>query len=506
MKLDALQAVLRRRTVWEATDLGLAMARTWASPLWRAWLTVMTPSVTLIWLVLWQRPLGALVVCWWLKPLWGHAALHVLSRKLFSESPALSETLRETARLAPQDLPGKLLWRRVLPWRTAVAPVLQLEGLSGPEARARRGVLLQTLAAPTALLVAIALMLELVVASGLVGAIFMALPDEPRFAFVTIAEQTIGGEAPLWTRVALPLIAWAVLATVEPLVVAAGFGLYLNRRTELEGWDIELSFRRLADRMARGRRSAAALVTLFVLLLGAAGSATAATPRFSDAAVVEALEQAQEHPNLESTRMARVWRLRTTFDGTLIQTGWETLEDWLERLEDWLFADSSEPEVALPGLAEIAEALLWLVAGVALGGVLLAIVSRGWRVPTPAVRRNSLATVHGVAVLLDPDRPDADPVALAQRHWKRGSPDEALGVLYAAAVYWLVHQQGVPVPEGATEGEVLRLARQSLHSGEAAQFAVITRGWQAAAYAHEVVSCEAFNRACAAWPVLEKAP
>ena len=32
---------------------------------------------------------------------------------------------------------------------------------------------------------------------------------------------------------------------VEPFYVAAGFGMYLNRRAELEAWDIEQEFRRV---------------------------------------------------------------------------------------------------------------------------------------------------------------------------------------------------------------------------------------------------------------------
>jgi hypothetical protein len=31
---------------------------------------------------------------------------------------------------------------------------------------------------------------------------------------------------------------------LEPFYVAAGFGLYVNRRVELEAWDIEQEFRR----------------------------------------------------------------------------------------------------------------------------------------------------------------------------------------------------------------------------------------------------------------------
>jgi hypothetical protein len=37
--------------------------------------------------------------------------------------------------------------------------------------------------------------------------------------------------------------------------VAAGFTLYLNRRTELEAWDLELAFRHLQERLAALRRT-----------------------------------------------------------------------------------------------------------------------------------------------------------------------------------------------------------------------------------------------------------
>ena len=51
----------------------------------------------------------------------------------------------------------------------------------------------------------------------------------------------------LWYINVLYMIAVTV---IEPFYVGAGFGLYLNSRTHLEGWDIELTFRRLASRLA----------------------------------------------------------------------------------------------------------------------------------------------------------------------------------------------------------------------------------------------------------------
>ena len=50
-----------------------------------------------------------------------------------------------------------------------------------------------------------------------------------------------------WGMEATLVYALAVTA-IEPFYVAGGFSLYLNRRTLLEGWDIELELRRCAGR------------------------------------------------------------------------------------------------------------------------------------------------------------------------------------------------------------------------------------------------------------------
>jgi hypothetical protein len=68
------------------------------------------------------------------------------------------------------------------------------------------------------------------------------------------------------------------MSLAEPLLVAAGFGIYVNRRVFLEGWDIELAFRRLAARAEeRGprRRFGAAAAALLALWLGGPASARA---------------------------------------------------------------------------------------------------------------------------------------------------------------------------------------------------------------------------------------
>jgi hypothetical protein len=53
-----------------------------------------------------------------------------------------------------------------------------------------------------------------------------------------------GEEETLWMSLAFAAVYSAVVLFVEPFYVASGFALYLNRRVELEAWDIEQEFRR----------------------------------------------------------------------------------------------------------------------------------------------------------------------------------------------------------------------------------------------------------------------
>ena len=43
----------------------------------------------------------------------------------------------------------------------------------------------------------------------------------------------------------------AAVTLIEPMYAAAGFALYINSPTHLEGWDIEVAFRRMSGRLSR---------------------------------------------------------------------------------------------------------------------------------------------------------------------------------------------------------------------------------------------------------------
>ncbi len=192
MELDRLQAVLRRRNPWESMDLGLAMARRWAGPMWAAWTLSVLPAYVLLWLILWDWPLLALAVGWWLRSLWDHAPLHVLSRALFGGGTGLRGSLRASFAQWPRDLLGKLFIRRLLPWRTLVAPVSRSSRRARTGGRRRRGAGPGP-ERPRHLVEPAGGAAELAVASGLLGAGLMLLPDEPRFDFDVLLEGLFDG-------------------------------------------------------------------------------------------------------------------------------------------------------------------------------------------------------------------------------------------------------------------------------------------------------------------------
>ena len=90
MQPASIAVALRRRSPWEATDLGLAMLQRWWKPVYAAHALVFLPISALFIGVAWALDAIwiAILVIWWLEPLYDRAVLHVLSRAVFGEVTA----------------------------------------------------------------------------------------------------------------------------------------------------------------------------------------------------------------------------------------------------------------------------------------------------------------------------------------------------------------------------------------------------------------------------------
>jgi len=179
------------------------------------------------------------MLIWWSKPWLDRTLLFVLSRALFGVATTPPDVWEVQRDVWWAQWLETLTLRRLSASRSFTQPVRQLEGLTGTA----RGTRIRQLAArhrgvaramTQAFAVAeIALVLSL---------ISLGLWLAPKHADTSWAGILVGAAKP--QTVALTLCYAAAVAFAEPFYVAAGFGMYLNRRVELEAWDIEQEFRR----------------------------------------------------------------------------------------------------------------------------------------------------------------------------------------------------------------------------------------------------------------------
>jgi hypothetical protein len=333
--------------------------------------------------------------------------------------------------------------------------------------------------------------MELAIMAGLVIGAQMLVPDEASW----IAED-------LWSLGARSVTRYTMLGSyvlavglIEPLFVAAGFGLYINRRTNIEGWDVELTFRRMARRLAPAGGSAALalLLSLGTLLAGLEPAAAqpqppSATQSLTQSAVDDSLRlprpavaddgkaeasmaRVLARPELQRSRVEEHWELRKSLKS---ETDPSSVPSWLGLLAG--------------GLARFFVIILWILGGSALVVVIYLLVQRMQRlVPQEAARASLpefLAAVRageGHELPLAPR--EVVPRALALL--AEGKHAAALSVLYVGTLSALVRQDGLHVPRQATEGQCLAAVRAAPIAEERrALFGELTQLWQLSAYAH----------------------
>jgi hypothetical protein len=238
MQLDAVQLVLRPRTAWAGCDLGIRLLQANLAAVYRSFLAVAAVCFALC---LATYPiLGWLPVLllWLAKPWLDRTILFALSRALFGEATTLADLWNAQREVWWRRGFESFTLRRLTGSRSFTEPVHQLEGLSGAPLRARlrqlapkqRNVarlMTQSFAAAEFALLASVFSLQIWLAPRHFVVPWQSLVSEPS------------------TQGLLATLAYALaIAFVEPFYVAAGFGMYLNRRVELEAWDIEQEFRR----------------------------------------------------------------------------------------------------------------------------------------------------------------------------------------------------------------------------------------------------------------------
>lgn len=235
-----LALALRPRPMLEAADLGARMVQEQWPALARTYgpaclLTVLVAAST--W---WWDPLAPTLVLFMLKPWLDRAALMVFARAAFGQPVRARDVWQRDGLLGLRALLQSLTWRRLSPWRAYTQPIGQLEGQRGRTGRQRRAVLLRGRRGVALLQQAMFSQAELLLTMALMSLVYWFTPFEAD-------ESSRSGLYRMFGENMAYLFAGSQLvaaAFVEPFFVAAGFSMYLNRRVELEAWDVEQELRR----------------------------------------------------------------------------------------------------------------------------------------------------------------------------------------------------------------------------------------------------------------------
>lgn len=487
MNLERLRIAIRPRRDWEAVDLGLRMAQQWWWPMLRVWLIITSPWLVAACVTPPEHQWLVSLSLWWCKPLFERPLLMILSQGVFGVDLTTREVLRATPRLFFTQLVSSLTWRRFSFTRSMDLPVIQLENLRGWERRERLNVLHRVDSGPASWLTIIGVHVESFVMLACVALLAILIPAEVSAGMWNLnfwGDSRAGG-------VLLILFAYLAMALVGPLFVACGFSLYLNRRVKLEGWDLEIAFKRMAQKRSLSTLALLALAALLQFTPPAVAPVQAQSERDTVKEEILAIKQGPDFHRMETKRV--------------IKSADEEESDFDKGFWQAIFSFFAGTTKIAGTVASVAELLLW---GLVLLGIAFLILKYGtWleRFPQllPRRRRREYQpqTLFGMEVTRE-SLPD-DVGRAAQALWQRGEQRQALALLYRGSLASLL-SAGVPLRDGSTEQECLQLAERlqqelNIPAASIAYFSQLTRVWRHLAYGHHAPTDAQADALCRDW-------
>lgn len=241
MQIDALTLQLRPRSMYEAADLGVRMAQSGILNLGRSYaplaLCVFAISVA-------SAPLGSwlpFVIVFMVKPWLDRTLLFIFSRAAFGIDTRWADLWRARRQVWFGRFLHTITLRRLSPRRSYNQAVHQLEGLRGQALRKRLALLRYGKGGVSVMITSGFSLVETSLTLAISSLFLWLAPPEHRQSVFSVIFAA--SDSP-WSFVVLAIYP-AVALLVEPFYVAAGFAMYLNRRVELEAWDIEQELRRV---------------------------------------------------------------------------------------------------------------------------------------------------------------------------------------------------------------------------------------------------------------------
>ena len=460
MQIERLQIVLKPRTTWEAADLGIKLAVRWFPRLVLA--STLTALPFLFIAFRFDAFVSQVIFLWWFKPLYERSILMVLSVSVFDGKPSLREIARGFA--------DSRLWFYVslyrLSWyRAENGPIDALEEVDF-ESQARRRKGLYQFEERLALLITIfGLAFEIVLFISIVSFFQIVMQSDFNSAYTGTLKLLNINELGVWESRFLLVAIYISISISAVFYVSAGFATYLNRRTIMEGWDIELGFKKLVNRLS--------IVLLALAIVIPNGNALA---NDADRDVDTILDEVLSQP--EFNQMTTV----------SIPTH---LKDWIE---DLFRIKHEEPKRTRVGpLANFLATLLKVLLITVLITGLVLLFYRLFTTYGAEFFRNRSESTRSYQTVPVKKLP-SNLVREIRERWSTGRFREAMALLYQASVAHVDQTFNCRIRESDTEGDCLRKTR-GIEANARASFREITTLWLRVAYGDVTPSESTFHGA-----------
>lgn len=531
MDLEKVTAEIRPRRGWEAIDLGISLVQKHALVLYKIWFTISFPLFLILSGVFWGSPEWMIIVFWWLKPILERPLLHFLSRELFGEGLSAKQCIKAFFSVAKIQWFLSLTFRRLSFTRSFDLPLIQLEGLKGQARTKRLRVIHSGDSGSAVWLHIIFSLVEIIIYLSMIGLIYLMIPEVYLDNFDLWKWVTADVDS-YFVSIIFNFLAYLAISLVAPFYVACGFALYLNQRTHLEAWDIELAFKRLASRLSerssniKVRLASWGAIALMILSANLFNpqEVSAAESTKVDASVDNVEQVIERKTDDEQSQLEPDWKSKLDFDHLShrdvknlieeIKKGEDFHQMKTEETNQYRFSDDIDDDesdsssgissgwfVFAKIFAVLMEFVLWIFIAVLIIFLLLKykhLLVRG--VSNKKVPHKRPVKLFGLD--LDSESLPDKPWAIAKQMIQNKQYREALSLLYRASLIWYIDNSDAVIKEGYTELECLKQISTQVNRSSQLYMGSLTKSWRGLAYAHQMPELSELNELCDNWPLV----
>lgn len=493
MQLESIAANVRMRSSWEAIDLGFAMVRSWWAIIYTPLALLLLGLIALFLLVIpYEYYWVTLLLLWWLKPFYHRLILHIISRRLFGETISVSDGLKQLPQLIfKTGLLSELTWRRLSFSRGFRLPVWQLENLRGQARRKRQRILLNNVHSDAVWLTVAIFFFQLILTLSFFILIWLFIPayysDDLLGRLFSNQLDGIGYSVEIIAVTGFVI----VMVFLEPFYVGASFALYINRRTQLEAWDIELNFRKMSYRMQTADKKFSTIPSVLLAICLTLGFAD--KPAFAETASEPSTKITQLPDDFVAQRRLPAKESKQIIESVMSSEGLNRQQKimrwrYIDR-DELIPEDDSESPKWLKSfstlIAKIIEISLWLLITAAI--IALYVFRKHW---LPLLKARPIRNQSEQPEILfgmdirSHSLPD-DVLTTARTLWQAGKARDALSLLYRSALIQLINHEQLELKHSHTEGDILKLSQTELNATRQQYFQQLTKQWVQIAYAHQ---------------------